>query len=421
MLGAAVASGLAAGPANAQRAGPIPRAGQPIPHNGAWLPTPDLSMLPDATPAFATGVRPVRRDGFRLEREVLDNGATLVHNYGHGGGGITLSWGCAELVLEEIKRADPTGVGPVAVIGAGVARLTSALLIRQSGRPVRILAKQVASGDIRNPAVTSDVAGGQWAPSISGLNYNLPLLTEASRRSHARLQSIVGSPRTYVIEVNNYTIAEDGNPSARDDLNILERIGQPPPATNIVLPFAAMNRYQAQFPRMGSVYRTMLVNVPRMLSQLKEELARSGVQIQPAYLSDKREISQLPERLVVNASGLGARALVGDSTLTGFKGVLALPPPMSPLPILSQRYLFSGIGYLFPRSDVTVVGGAVIPLDGAASDALCQRAASPFAPDPDDPRKARVILRLMDSVMNGVLPVRGGTVDWFSNGAALTT
>lgn len=41
------------------------------------------------------GLRPVR-DAVRLERELLPDGRTLVHNYGHGGAGVTVAWGCAE-------------------------------------------------------------------------------------------------------------------------------------------------------------------------------------------------------------------------------------------------------------------------------------------------------------------------------------
>jgi D-amino-acid oxidase len=45
------------------------------------------------------GLRPFRKSGVRLERDRLTDGRTVVHNYGHGGSGFTLSWGCAENVL----------------------------------------------------------------------------------------------------------------------------------------------------------------------------------------------------------------------------------------------------------------------------------------------------------------------------------
>lgn len=46
------------------------------------------------------GLRPFRKSGVRLERDHLSDGRTVVHNYGHGGSGFTLSWGCAEEVFE---------------------------------------------------------------------------------------------------------------------------------------------------------------------------------------------------------------------------------------------------------------------------------------------------------------------------------
>ncbi|MFG2193715.1 FAD-dependent oxidoreductase [Streptomyces sp. NPDC048639] len=41
------------------------------------------------------GLRPFR-PSVRIEPERLPGGALCVHNYGHGGGGVTVSWGCAE-------------------------------------------------------------------------------------------------------------------------------------------------------------------------------------------------------------------------------------------------------------------------------------------------------------------------------------
>jgi D-amino-acid oxidase len=50
--------------------------------------------------AERVGLRPFRKSGVRLERDQLRNGRTVIHNYGHGGAGFTLSWGCAREVLE---------------------------------------------------------------------------------------------------------------------------------------------------------------------------------------------------------------------------------------------------------------------------------------------------------------------------------
>ena len=50
--------------------------------------------------AACVGLRPFRKSGVRLEREKLRDGRIVIHNYGHGGSGFTLSWGCAREVLD---------------------------------------------------------------------------------------------------------------------------------------------------------------------------------------------------------------------------------------------------------------------------------------------------------------------------------
>ena len=53
--------------------------------------------------AEAVGLRPSRSE-VRLESEILDNGTPIIHNYGHGGAGVTLSWGCADEVVRLAKK-----------------------------------------------------------------------------------------------------------------------------------------------------------------------------------------------------------------------------------------------------------------------------------------------------------------------------
>jgi len=49
--------------------------------------------------AERVGLRPFRKSGVRLERGKFRDGRAVIHNYGHGGSGFTLSWGCAEEVF----------------------------------------------------------------------------------------------------------------------------------------------------------------------------------------------------------------------------------------------------------------------------------------------------------------------------------
>ena len=59
-----------------------------------------VKVDPPPIVAERVGLRPYRKSGVRLEREKLRDGRTVIHNYGHGGSGFTLSWGCAEEVFQ---------------------------------------------------------------------------------------------------------------------------------------------------------------------------------------------------------------------------------------------------------------------------------------------------------------------------------
>src|ERR1051326_2118399 len=99
-------------------------------------------------------LRPFRAAGPRLDVERVGN-KIVVHNYGHGGSGWSLSWGSSRIAVENAMAA---GERDVAVIGCGALGLTSAILLQQMGAKVTIYAKE------RPPAVRSARATGTWSP-----------------------------------------------------------------------------------------------------------------------------------------------------------------------------------------------------------------------------------------------------------------
>src|ERR1700756_4886075 len=124
------------------------------------LPTPNFTFNPNAPGACIAGVRPYRNSSYRLDAETI-SGKFIVHNYGHGGASITLSWGCAAKVRDIIQQhLVNSNDQDAAVLGAGVRGLTAAALLLDLGLNVTIYSDP-------NPAeTTSAKAGGQWAVSV---------------------------------------------------------------------------------------------------------------------------------------------------------------------------------------------------------------------------------------------------------------
>src|SRR3954464_10894172 len=115
---------------------------------------PPVNVAPDRVIRTMAGLRPYRAPGFVVRAEALGD-KRLVHNYGHGGAGITLSWGTSRLAIALGLQGHG---GPVAVLGAGVMGLSTARLVQEAGFPVTIYTAALP------PDTTSNIAGGQFHP-----------------------------------------------------------------------------------------------------------------------------------------------------------------------------------------------------------------------------------------------------------------
>lgn len=282
------------------------------------------------------GLRPFRPGGFVVRAESLGD-KTLVHNYGHGGGGITLSWGSSALAAE---LASETEHRAAAVIGGGVMGLTTARLLQDRGFTVTIYARDLP------PHTTSDIAGGQWSPyTVFDEDAAAPgfreTLSRAARLSHDSFQELVGA-RYGVRWIENYVLSQRPFPAERP-------FGELFPASRVLEP--EENPFPAPHVR---VFTTMLIEPPVFLRALLDDFLLRGGRIVVREFREPSELLALEEPLVANCTGLGSHALFGDRNLVPIKGqlVVLLPQP-------EVDYITLGAGfYMFPRTDGILLGGS---------------------------------------------------------------
>ncbi len=335
--------GLAAG-SGCRRKEEAPAAAPPPPP-----PKPDpegLHLAPaEIDPALEirsiAGLRPFRPSGFVVRREERD-GKMLVHNYGHGGGGITLSWGSSHLAVE--MAGSLSGVS-CAVIGGGVMGLSTARLLQLRGAKVTLYTDQLP------PETTSNIAGAQWWPvSVFDHDRRTPAFesqyVEAARFSFRYFQRLVG-PRWGVRWVPNYYLTEG-----------------PPRNGWIEGPGGVLHEMQVGFrdfgpgehvfsPGYARRFHTMLIEPSTYLSTLLGEVQGAGAEIVIRRFANAGEILSLPQPVIFNCTGLGAGDLFGDPELIPIKGQLCI---LMPQPRVDYN-LISGPFYMFSRSDGLLLGG----------------------------------------------------------------
>jgi glycine/D-amino acid oxidase-like deaminating enzyme len=315
-----------------------------------------VTVAPERIIRTISGLRPFRPSGFVVRAEKADE-KIIVHNYGHGGAGITLSWGTAHLAALEVEK---TGQHEIAVVGAGAVGLATARLLIERGFKVSIYTKDLP------PNTTSNIAGGQWFPFTV---YDVECLTPdfeeqfatATEFSYARYQTMVGD--YYGVRwLPNFQMADTPLPTN----GLMSKTG---PLFRMLPEFAELSPSKHPFPfRYARRFDTMFIQPPIYLDAMLRELRIAGVPIEVRAFDEAKELLALPESVIVNCTGLGAKDLFGDEELVPIKGQLTVLLP-------EEEVIYATMApelYMFPRRDGIILGGTH------------ERGVWDLAPDPDE-------------------------------------
>lgn len=304
-------------------------------------------------------LRPFRAAGPRIELERVA-GKQVIHHYGHGGSGWSLSWGSA---MQAVPLALQAGAREVAVVGAGAIGLTTALTAQRMGLNVVIYAAE------RFPDVRSARATGTWSPhsriAMDGaVDAGFAARWEAmARRSWAMHQSYLGRAGTPVEFLERFVLFDTPPtaviggggekdlitlPDGRRDTFVAydERLADISPRNE------ALGPDQHPFPvPVARRNIAMNFNVAQLAATLEQEFLAAGGRFEPMTLASPRDFARIPQRVIFNCTGYGARALLGDSSIIPVRGQIAWLPPQ---PEVRYGVYYRDIG-VTPRPDGIVV------------------------------------------------------------------
>ena len=308
------------------------------------------SRLPFAAPRIShdrivrviVGHRPYRPSGFVVRRDEFD-GKNVIHNYGHGGGGISLSWGSSALAVREAMGLP---VGEAAVMGSGIMGLTTARLLQDAGWAVTIYTRDPSRHSVSN------VGAGQWAPTsvfeegVASKAFEAQYQF-ASRIAHHAYQNLVGA--NYGVSfIENYYIGDE----PREENYYLREMPE------LFTSVADLEPDEHPFPtRYVKRTVTMLIEPAMFLRRVRNDFFIAGGKIVARDFKDLDEVLSLEEATIFNCTGLGAKALFDDEEIQPAKGQLVLIPPDPAVDYLSVGG-GNGITYMFSRKGEIVLGGS---------------------------------------------------------------
>ncbi|MFK7830925.1 MAG: FAD-dependent oxidoreductase [Congregibacter sp.] len=291
------------------------------------------------------GLRPFRKPGPRLE--VVQLGPKdVIHNYGHGGGGVSLSWGVAEMagsLAKDLQRRE------IAVLGSGVIGLSTAISLQRQGADITIYAKDFP------PYTTSNVAGAMWHPVTLFEDEMVTASTRAmldlaSQIAFKRFIGYANDPDYGVYWIRQFSLSN--RPMDTSSAYV---------GGDKLYPGLIRNRPRGPLGfAYHDAYYTLMIDPDIYLRALVRDFLAAGGRFVEKILERPDDVEGLTENTVVNCTGLGAGAIFGDESIVPARGQLTMLLPQNDI-----DYGYAGVTadygllYAFPRKTGILLGGSV--------------------------------------------------------------
>jgi D-amino-acid oxidase len=323
-----------------------PAGGTPVPR----LPPVRASM--DRVIKITVCTRPFRAQGPRLDVEKIGH-KTVVHNYGHGGSGWSLSWGSASVA---VAMAMSTGIRDCAVVGCGALGLTSAITLQRAGARVTIYAKDLP------PELRSMWATGVWSPDsrICLADHATPafksLWAQMARISYRAYSNYLGLPGAPVEWYDNYELTDipyDRFAAEQEAANTMafaelqrEMTPEIGPRPEDLAP--GSHSFPVPYVRRGT---SMMFNLIAYQRLLLSDFRAAGGMVEQREFHGPQDLARLPQKCIINCTGYGSRALFGDESIVPVRGQLTR---LVPQPEVNHGLIYRNV-FVVPRRDGIVL------------------------------------------------------------------